>query len=117
MAAASTARAKSGGSSNAPIPPLKNEFLVGNATAAWPASLYLLARAEAMVASGFQRGATTMTTHTANGSTDKLPTAVEECVPALLTEAELKTIAAGGGGAGINPSRTGGGTGINPSRS
>jgi hypothetical protein len=58
-----------------------------------------------------------MTTHTANGSTDKLSTAVDECVPALLTEAELKTIAAGGGGAGVNPSLTGGGAGINPSRS
>jgi hypothetical protein len=70
-----------------------------------------------MVASGVQRGATTMTTHTVTGSTDKLPTAVDECVPALLTEAELKTVAAGGSGAGVNPSLTGGGAGINPSRS
>jgi hypothetical protein len=58
-----------------------------------------------------------MTTHDANGWTNKRPTAVDECVPGLLTEAELETVAAGGGGAGVNPSRMGGGTGINPSRS
>jgi hypothetical protein len=58
-----------------------------------------------------------MTTRTAIGSNDTIPTHVDECVPGLLSEAELETVAAGGGGAGINPSLTGGGTGINPSRS
>jgi hypothetical protein len=58
-----------------------------------------------------------MTTRTAIGSKDTLPTHIDEYVPGLLTEAELETVAAGGGGAGINPSLMGGGTGINPSRS
>jgi hypothetical protein len=57
-----------------------------------------------------------MTTHIAIGSTDNLPAAVDECVPGLLTEAELKTVVGGGGPAGVNPSRMGGGAGINPSR-
>jgi hypothetical protein len=56
-----------------------------------------------------------MTTHTAIGATDGLRTA--ECDPDLLTEAELETVVAGGGPAGVNPSRMGGGAGINPSRS
>jgi len=47
-----------------------------------------------------------MTIRTATGSTDKLTTAVDE-----LTEAELETVAAGGGGTGINPSRMGGAAG------
>ena len=70
-----------------------------------------------LVALGFQRGATTMMTQNAKGWTDKRPTAVDECVPGLLTEAELETVAAGGGAPGINPSRMGGGAGVNPSRS
>ena len=53
-----------------------------------------------------------MTTRTAIGSTDTLPTHIDECVPGLLTEAELETVAAGGGGAGINPSCTGGRGGL-----
>ena len=58
-----------------------------------------------------------MRTHIAIGSTDNRPTGVDECVPGLLSEAELETVAAGGGPAGVNPSLTGGGVGINPSRS
>jgi len=58
-----------------------------------------------------------MTTHTAIGSTDNLATADDECIPGLLTEAELETVVGGGSGAGINPSLTGGGAGVNPSRS
>jgi hypothetical protein len=73
-------------------------------------------RAEAMLAAGFQSGATIVTTHTAIGPTHTLPTHVDECIPGLLTEAELETVVGGGGGAGINPSLMGGGTGINPSR-
>jgi len=59
----------------------------------------------------------TMATQPAIGSADNLPAAVDECVPGLLTEAELETVTGGGGPAGANPSRMGGGAGINPSRS
>jgi hypothetical protein len=82
-----------------------------------PGSHYFPARAEAMVASCFQTGATTMTTHTAKGWTDERLAAVDECIPGLLTEAELETVVGGGSGAGVNPSLTGGGAGVNPSRS
>ena len=39
-----------------------------------------------------------MTTHTAIGSTDNLATADDECIPGLLTEAELETVVVGGEG-------------------
>jgi hypothetical protein len=48
-----------------------------------------------VVASGFERGATTTTAHTAIGSTDNVPTAGTDSIP--LTEVDLDWIIGAGG--------------------